>query len=107
MSFGKRSVLILLFLLLCSALVLCGLAAAEYYTRSVGFGDDTPPIRLERDEADGGPRLHLHTLGIEKTYDLQPLVGFWESVKQFINENFGRGRNGSFVVPGGFLCRKM
>lgn len=106
MSFGKRSVLILLFLLLCSALVLCGLAAAEYYTRSVGFGDDTPPIRLERDEA-GGTRLYLHTLGIEKTYDLQPLVGFWESVKQFINENFGRGRNGSFVVPGGFLCRKM
>ncbi len=53
MSFGKRSVLILLFLLLCSALVLCGLATVEYYTRSVGFGDDTPPIRLERDEADG------------------------------------------------------
>ena len=71
MSAGKRVGVIILVLLLCAAAVVCGLVAAEYYTRQTGFGGAEIPLFIEKD-ADERIWLQVHALGMEQSYELTP-----------------------------------
>jgi len=94
-SFGKRMSVIILLLFLCSVLVVCGLAAAEYHTRIIGFGEETPPVSVEH-RPDGQVWLRIQTLGIQWQCDLNPVIRLWEKVETVIAENFRGSRKGSF-----------
>ena len=87
MSAGKRVGVIFLLLLLCTAAVVCGLVAAEYYTRQTGFGGAEIPLFIEKD-ADERIWLQVHALGMEQSYELTPLLDFWEKV-QAVGDNVG------------------
>ena len=84
MSAGKRVGVIILALLLCAAAVVCGLMAAEYYTRQTGFGGAEIPLFIEKD-ADERIWLQVHALGMEQSYELTPLLDFWEKVQAVVD----------------------
>lgn len=84
MSAGKRVGVIILVLLLCAAAVVCGLVAAEYYTRQTGFGGAEIPLFIEKD-ADERIWLQVHALGMEQSYELTPLLAFLEKVQAVVD----------------------
>ena len=84
MSAGKRVGVIILVLFLCAAAVVCGLVAAEYYTRQTGFGGAEIPLFIEKD-ADERIWLQVHALGMEQSYELTPLLAFLEKVQAVVD----------------------
>lgn len=78
---------------LCLIGLFCGLASAEYYTRQIGFGDDTPIACLAR-ETDGELVLQIDILGAQASWDLSGVVGAVQQMEELWNRVSHRGAAG-------------
>lgn len=67
-----------LFLFLTAA----GLFMVDYQGRKLSFGDNTPPMRVDR-HPDGGAELEIKAFGMEKSVDITEIDEFFHFLCDF------------------------
>ena len=80
-----RAFLIFLVFAICVSGVVAGMVLAEYHTRAIGFGDDRPVLALEMQE-DGTALLTVFALGLDRTYDITPIIHAWDVIAEFFSQ---------------------